>query len=225
MIWLWMILLIGMLAAVALASMVTIRLHLIRETNNDHFTLKVKALFGLLQYKVEIPYVNFQWLRGLEFRAERSNMSATGLAADDRAHLSLESIADKYRTLKILVQNFVGFDEWITDTLSHAKCTELQWVTRIGLGDAPNTAISVGVIWGLKTNLLGFITKYITLDSNIQPHLAVDPQFNQSHFSTMVISKIRIRLAYVVLAGFWFIVRLLRTKGGLKTWQNQLFRT
>jgi hypothetical protein len=225
MIWLWMLLIIGVLIVVALASTVKIRFHLIRETNNDHFTLKVKALFGLIQYKIEVPYINFNWLRGFDFRAERSNLSATNLAAEDRAHLSLESIADKYRTFKILVQNFVGFDKWLTDTLSHAKCTELQWVTRIGLGDAPNTAISVGVIWGLKTNLLGYITKHITLDSDIQPHLAVDPQFNQSHFSTMVISMIHIRLAYVVLAGFWFVVRLLRTKGGLKTWQNQLFRT
>jgi hypothetical protein len=221
--WLW-IAAIAVVAVIVFASSVRIRIHVIREVENDHMSFQITALFGIVRYKIEVPYINFTGLREFDFKSERSNLTATRLVADDRTKVSLETILERYRKLKILLQHVVGFDEWLTGTLKHIRCTELQWTTRIGFGDAADTAVSVGVLWGLKTNLLGFLFKYVTLDSGNKPRLAVEPQFNRTHFSTMMMCIVRMRLGYAMLAGLLFLVRIMRMKGGIKTWQSILFK-
>jgi hypothetical protein len=221
--WLW-IAAFAAVTVVVLASSVRVRIHVIREVENDHMSFQITALFGLVRYKVEIPYINFTGLRELDFKSERSNLTATDLVAKDRTKISLEKIIDRFQKLNILIHHVVGFDEWLTGTLSHIRCTELQWNTRIGIGDAADTAVSVGVLWGLKTNLLGFLFKYLTLDAETKPKLSVDPQFNRTHFSTMMMCIVRVRLGYAILAGLLFLVRIMRMKGGTKTWQSILFK-
>lgn len=112
--------------------------------------------------------------------------------------------------------------EWTKSVLSRTVCTELSWVTRIGLGDAADTAVTTGVVWGIKTSILGYLLRFVRLEA--RPSLNVQPQFNRTMFSTEAVCKFKLKALYAVYAGFRLLVRILRAKGGLRTWRKIWFK-
>ena len=221
--WLWWAAGLILLFGAAMSSRIRIRFHFIREKDNDHLSIHIRALYGLMQYKLEIPYFNFDGIwQGFTIKSEQSNTNQNKLLQKERSHWSMDTVIERFEQATVLIRHVFDFAEWLNVTLSHIKCTELRWTTRIGLGDAADTAVGVGVIWGLKTSLLGFAFRRIRLAA--KPRLAVDPQYNRHMISTSLLCIAEIRLGYAMVAGLLFIVRILRVKGGLKTWQNILFR-
>ncbi len=101
-------------------------------------------------------------------------------------------------------------------TLAKVECTELKWITRVGVGDAPETAITTGAIWGIKSSLLGFSIRYVKLTA--KPRIDVIPQYNEKQFSTEFRFAGRIRVWFVVVAGVRLLVRAAKVKGGIRTW-------
>lgn len=218
---------IGGIAAVLLLligfSPVRARAQFIRETENDHLSVQIVAIYGLVKYKMEVPYIDFKGLwKGISFKAEETDMNRPSRVEDVKERLTLEKITKQLKQLRRLIDHVRGFDDWLWSTLSHVKCTQIQWTTRVGLDDAADTAVAVGALWALKTTLLGLIFRRIRLEA--RPRLAVEPQYNQAVFSTVVLCIAEIRLGYAMIAGLLFIVRILRAKEGVKTWQSILFR-
>jgi hypothetical protein len=106
------------------------------------------------------------------------------------------------------------------DTAGHLECTQFRWQTRIGLGDAPETAITTGIVWGLKSSLLGLTLPHIDLKT--KPFVQVAPQYNSQHFSTDLLCKLQIRVFYLVQAAFRLLPRIWKAKGSWKSWQHIL---
>jgi hypothetical protein len=114
------------------------------------------------------------------------------------------------------MHNTVHGYEWLKHTLSRMECTQLNWITRVGMGDATHTAIATGVIWGLKTSSLGFIMHLVQVKT--KPLVQVVPQYIQEHFSTDFNGAAGIRSTYIVWAGIELAWRVIKIKGGLRTW-------
>jgi hypothetical protein len=69
--------------------------------------------------------------------------------------------------------------------------------------------------------MMGFLFRFIKLD--VRPEINVSPQYNKTEFSTQMLFILHIRMYYVASAGIHLLYRILKVKGGLKTWQRVLF--
>ncbi|TDF99299.1 DUF2953 domain-containing protein [Paenibacillus piri] len=206
------------------ASNVKLRMLILREKKNDEIVLDIQGLYGLVKKRIEIPMLQFHNIKeGIGYKTEFVNSKAQELTHDNRQHINKRTITEAFENMRELFAHCFHLHDWLLGTLKHVHCTGMYWKTEVGLGDAAETAMTTGLVWGLKTSLLGFIFRFIKLD--VTPEINVVPLFNQVKFFTDVIWTARIRFFYVMLAGILLLYRILKVKGGLKTWQRLLFKT
>ncbi|MMZ63313.1 hypothetical protein D1872_255590 [compost metagenome] len=109
------------------------------------------------------------------------------------------------------------------NTLKRVTIRSLDWSTHIALSDAAHTATLTGVLWGVKSVLVGFLSYHITLLQ--RPELVVVPVFgSRPLFTTELRCIAQIRCGYAIYAGLVLIVRVLQVKGGIRKWLNILFK-
>ena len=136
--------------------------------------------------RFEVPVIKFKGFdKGVEVKSDLNLDNLETELMDTKEKITANKVIDFYHHIKALIDHISGFSEWLFLALSKIKCTQLQWYTNFGIGDAPITAVTIGIIWGIKTNLLGFVFKHIDLQTI--PHIQVNPQFNRMYFSTELI--------------------------------------
>jgi hypothetical protein len=160
-------------------------------------------------------------LNQVEYKTEQSKQGPP-LIEDKVGQITAQTVREAVDRLKLMVQYTFRFFDWVTGTLSHVKCIQLKWDTRVGVGEAVETAITTGMLWGVKTSLLGYAFKYIRLET--KPNITVSPQFNALHFSSELTCTVKIRVFHVLQAGAMLLVRVFKVKGGFKTLQSNLFK-
>jgi hypothetical protein len=220
--WVWILGLIAVFVTLILMSLIRIRVLFTRQQQeDDNLVVNIKALFGLVRLRYEIPVIKLSLTDDLNVKTDDKSKTVETLTHKHKNITPMKIITFFKRNFKI-VTNVFGFRDWLQGTLRHVKCTKIRWSTNIGLGDAPDTAVTAGIVWGLKTSLLGYVFKYIALDT--RPELAVNPQFNRTQFTTELLCIVKFRLGYAIFAGLLLIVRILKVKGGIRAWQNILFK-
>lgn len=218
------LLLLLLLAAVFFMVLLLSRVHfeaaVSRIQNYDRLTMEFRALFGLVKYRWHVPLIDFVNLSDGLFVKKNSSMDAVAKVDEiiSEFQLNRERIIAYYERFRLLLRNVSNLTDWLKDTMRHLECTQLQWQTRIGVGDAPETAITTGIVWSLKSSLVGFMVKSIVMKT--KPVLQVFPQYNRLHFSSEFISKTQIRIFYIVVAGFRLLPRIWKAKGSWKSWQH-----
>jgi hypothetical protein len=182
--------------------------HIAKQPGINAAILEVKSLFGLLRYRRVIP------LRRLP--SGKSETEA-GKAKKGKSKIHQKMIGNYAKgTNGLLV--FKTIVSWLKRTLSRVHCVKLVWDSRIGLGDAAETAIVSGWLWGIKNTCLGYVFKYMDLAT--KPIFSVQPDFNKTKFTTELDCIVKIRVGYAIFAAIVLIAKLLRIKGGSKRWQN-----
>ena len=208
------------IVTVILASSLQMRIRYSLMGANNDFSIELKALFGLVRYRYAVPAVRLKGLFRLMLLTEQGG---TAVPDRDRAMTVTKETVERYFRLSRKMMAFTsGFTDWMKGTLSRVTCNELNWRTRIGLGDAPDTAIASGIAWGLKTTALAFLFRNVNLKT--KPTIRVEPLFNRTLFSTELSCILKIRAVHAIIAGMLLLFRILKVKGGLKTWRNILFR-
>ncbi len=105
-------------------------------------------------------------------------------------------------------------------TLCRFHCTELTWETRIGAGDAPETAVSTGAAWAVKSAMLAVIYRAVAFD--IRPLVSVTPKYNQIEFATEFSCRLKVRVFSLLASMSLLLKRLGKIKGGWKMWHRVL---
>ncbi len=224
MIWAWIAGAVAVLILAVAQSKIKICLSFVHMEQNDEIRIDVRSLFGLIRYRYIVPMLRFHgWLEGLELKSEKTNPNNGGFQGESKRKIDFDKIKEAIDNFRILLNNCFKFNQWFRRLLSHFHCTELNWKTSAGIGDAAETAVVVGTLWGLKTSLLGYIFRTIRLET--RPELQVMPVFNQNVFMTEGICRLHIRLWHLVVAGLQLLFRILKIKGGLRAWKKVLLRT
>jgi len=199
------------------------KLYVKRERSNDRIIVEVKALFGIVRYRTDVPFVQFAgWCKGVVVRSEQFNETAKKTPDSDTNEIDRMTVLRYWRNTKRLIRYTEGLNDWIQQVLSRIECTNWSWNTRIGMQDAPTTALAVGVVWGVKSTLVGFSNRFIRMRK--PPNIAVVPQYNSLDFSTELLVVGRIRIVHVVTAAVSLMMRIGREKGGFKMWRQILFQ-
>jgi len=221
--WIWWsiagILVAGMLFL--FGSNIQLRIRFTRLEGDDHLTFDVRGLYGLIRLRFAVPMIVWDE-HGINLTAKTINRLNRELLSGQNMSITRDKIEQFFRRMKELLAHTYEMFRWTRGLLSRIECTELSWVTRIGLDDAADTAITVGVVWGLKTSLLAFLFRYIRLAA--VPSLSVQPQFNRVFFSTEAVCTARMKVFYALYAFVMLLYRIMGSEGGLRTWRKAMFR-
>lgn len=194
-----------------------------KKTGKDEMMeVNVKALYGIVRYKREVPFMKFD---GTSVKLqETSNLSGAGLDAEKQFDGEIDpdkvkSAIDKYKQVLHLIRGLKG---WMRKTLGKVKLTEWHWNTSVGTGDAMWTAMATGMLWTLQSSILGVLSQWVKLQA--EPDMGVRPDYRHPAFATEWSCIAQIRFGYAILAGLQLLVRMKKWKGGVKAWQNILFK-
>ncbi|MGO4270780.1 DUF2953 domain-containing protein [Paenibacillus sp. TAF58] len=225
MLWLGIVVLIIIFVAfVFLFSFIRGEFNFTRVKDNDTLSVEMRALFGLIRYRFVIPIIQFKgFTQGILIKSEIVSKSSSKLMDESKDHITKERILNAYHQAKEAIVHTLNLYDWMKLTLAKVECTELKWITRVGVGDAPETAITTGAIWGIKSSLLGFSISYVKLMA--KPRIDVIPQYNEKHFSTDFRFAGRIRVWFMVVAGIRLFSRAAKVKGGIRTWIQIVLKT
>ncbi|MEW9699043.1 DUF2953 domain-containing protein [Paenibacillus sp. SI8] len=224
--WLWLGL-VGIILIVCVVSLsfsfVRGELYFSRVKDNDTLSMEIRALFGLVKYRYVIPIIQFKgFAQGIMIRSETVTKSSSKLSDAHKKHITKEKVIEFYKNAQLILVKTLDFYDWMKQTLARVECTELKWVTRVGVGDAPETAITTGAIWGIKSSLIGFGIRFVKL--KVKPRIDVIPQYNQPQFTTEFRLTGRIRVGFIVFAGVRLLMRAAKIKGGMRTWYQLLMK-
>jgi hypothetical protein len=218
--WWWWIALAAALAVlfvVTLFSSVRVKLKYFREGENDEIDATLTALFGIVNLRYKIPTVELKpWLRGIRLKVASEETSGM-LPELDFARDEIKRFVKRVRKLIVHMKNFKQF---FADTLKHVHVDELRWNTRFGVGDAAETGMTGGLVWGVKSAVLGVASRFMTFEK--RPAVQVTPVFNQSTFRTDVVVRTRIKVFRLIAIGVMLVYRVLKRRGGWIVWVRTL---
>lgn len=221
--WVWVLLVLLLIVGALVSSQVTIQIYYSRVKDNDRFYLMVRGVYGLFKHRYELPVIKFKGLdKGILVKKEHVNEVGDRLITEGSEQITKDKVVNYYRKARELLKATFHMKDWLLESMSRLTCTELSWVTRLGLGDAAETAITTGVVWTLKSSILTYLFHHVKRCAN--PKVQVYPDYEKTLFSTELSCIAKIRLGHAMIAGLYLIIRILKVKGGVKAWQNILFK-
>ena len=223
MLWLWLCIGIGIIAlvAVVLVSHFEVKGVHIYEADRQNIHYNIRALFGLVRLKLSVPILNFKGFHeGIVLGTKVDKVNANE-ETDMKEQITPQRAKDIYDHMKLLLRNVDDFSAWLSSSLARVKCEELRWHTAVGTGDAASTAVVSGLLWGVKSSCIAFLSQRICLVT--APQLNIRPEYNAAGFSTELVLILRIRHVEIVRSAWMLLLRIMRVKGGLKVWRSSLF--
>jgi hypothetical protein len=211
------------MVGIVVFSSVRIGIHFQRVHDNDQLAIDIKALFGLVHLKYEVPVLKLkERFSSVEVKTEveSGNENITLRAA--RKTITPNMVMQMAQKSRQSLRYVHGFLDWVKQTLAYIRCEKLTWYSKIGTGDAAETGVLTGLVWGVKTSLLGYGLRHLSLRT--VPSVNVIPLYDQRLFHSELKCILRIRVGHAILAGMRFLPRFLKGKGGEGKWQNILFR-
>lgn len=220
----WIAALLAAAIVMVLFSDVRLRFRYLREGHNDEMEAEMTGLFGLVRLRRKVRTLELQpWLKGLRLRLERGGRKIRQEEGEaPELHYSRNDFRRFVRQARLLVRHMNDFKEFIAGTLQHVQVHDWQWTTRLGTGDAAETGVACGAVWGLKCAAAGAVGRWVALHS--VPRIHVAPVFDAPHFRTELFFLARIRIFRLIASGVMLLIRVARRKGGLAVWARVLLR-
>lgn len=95
------------------------------------------------------------------------------------------------------------------------RCKVFKWDTDIGVGEASDTAIVVGIAWSLSSLVVAGISRHVAF-ADTRPSIRINPRFNQITLDTSLFCIFESRLGHIMIAGFRTLLGIITayTRGG-----------
>ncbi|MEF7437234.1 DUF2953 domain-containing protein [Paenibacillus lautus] len=220
----WIFLTVGLvvllivLLIVVLSSKVTIKLDVVLRKNEYKVLAEMKMLFGWITRRYEIPFHLANG--GIEFKPE--NREGQGNPDSDETKAPYSRTV-RFRDYGRAVFATKGFKKWVKQTMAAVHLMDVRWSTRIALEHAADTAVATGLLHAVKHTIMGWMSYRLIMEE--LPEIKVVPVFNgPPQISTELCCIAKISCGKAMYAGLVLIVRVLKVKGGVRSWQNTLFK-
>lgn len=96
---------------------------------------------------------------------------------------------------------------WFNYFKKRVSVAQMEWKTRLGLGDPYNTGLAAGLAWSVMGFLVSFL--YIHLKSEKNPSLAVVPDFSSAGFKMRLRLRLSTRFLYIFYSGIRILAAIL----------------
>jgi hypothetical protein len=200
-------------------TIVQVKVHLVRKGKDDKVRTNVKAWFGLINIRTEVPMVKLSDdMSGTEYQMEMDSPNAP-----------LEKSNFKVKPFELLqihqriyhwIKNVHELHRIVKKFLKTIRLDLLIWRSAIGTGDAAQTGTLSGISWGVKSNIIGIVSNYLTLRTI--PRIHIEPLFQEKKLETELECMIRLRIGYAILAGIQIVLNLRKRRD--KKWQSIPFK-
>nr|WP_251035513.1 DUF2953 domain-containing protein [Paenibacillus sp. ISL-20] len=215
-----MVVLLIVLLVVVLSSKVTIKLDVVLRKDEYKLLAEIKMIFGLITRKYTVPFHLANG--GIEFKKETVPVEQ-GIPLRSKEQEDSSSRTIRYRDYARVLWSTKGFKKWTRQTMAAVHLMDVRWSTRIALEHAADTAVATGLLHGIKHTLLGWMSYRLIMEE--MPQIDVVPIFNgPPQISTELNCIAKISCGKAMYAGLVLIVRVLKVKGGIRSWQNTLFK-
>jgi hypothetical protein len=198
---------------------VRVTIHLIRKGKDDKVRTNVKAWFGLINIRTETPIIKMaEDLSGTEYQMEMESPNE-----------KIDKVKFKVKPSELLqlqhrIYNWIkkvhALNRIIKKLLKGIRLEQLEWKSAIGTGDAAQTGTLAGISWGVKSNIIGLISNYLTLRAI--PRIHIEPLFQEKKLETELKCMIRFRIGYAIFAGIRIVLNLRKRRD--KKWQSIPFK-
>lgn len=165
--------------------------------DDDHFQLKIKALYGLIRYKYEVPFIKID---KEDFGIVYEERSEGVQNSQQVKKWTWPDIRQRIAEIKRLMRNIVNVSVIIKKFLKTVKVQHLEWHSKVGVKEADNTAKLIGMIWSAKGLTIGMLSHYMKL--MIRPDVSLIPSFQQPVSQTRFLCMFEVRAGNAILAGF-----------------------
>lgn len=200
---------------------IKIKIDVLHTEDNNHIKITIKALYGLISYTYNVPFINFDKdSASLEIETKQNigNNKNKPLLSKDKQKITPNEIINNVKKAKQFLEKVIHLHVIVKKFMRHISVHKLEWKSLVGLGDAAHTGIAVGTIWALKGGIIGIVSKYMKLMST--PNVMVTPYFQENLLQTRFECMISFRIGYAIVAALSVVKYWRNTKGG-----SQLVRT
>lgn len=211
MIWIGLVFLLLMLFV--FLSRVRISIYYKREAENDRIKVEIGLLNGLLPFRLKIPSLKVKE-DGIAYK--ETAQSTLNTTKKKRRLLSLRDLKEYHIVVQEAIENIVGLQKIIKRFLAKMQIIRFHWNTRIGTGDAAETGILSGIVWGIKGIFVYFLARFLQL--NVTPHIRIEPSFMQACLQTEFECIVRFRIGNAIIAGLLILIHM--RKGSKIKWQS-----
>lgn len=192
----WILIVLFLFIFISLFTKLTIDLTYKFDPNDQRLVVLIKALFGLIRIRMDIPELN-----DTNTEKQKSDKPVPSL---DKNFTDIDSIDEDealkaYRPIKYWMKNINELYKVVKKSLKKVRITQLVWKSAIGTGNAATTGIISGVGWGFKGTVIGMLSYYFSL--KVQPQLEIRPIFNRKISNTYVKCIFQVRAGQAILAG------------------------
>lgn len=195
------------------------RITVSRKDENDRIEVDLRALWGWIRFRYIIPFIQFRGLlQGTILESKTEDPKQNRTLSKKRKTVKLINGVNGRRKRKKKAGSFAVFSRWLVKTLKSVQCDKFEWKTEIGSKDAAVTAFATGLLWAIKSSLVGWCTAFIRFQH--PPLISVSPVYNRDRFVTAGECILKIRLGNAIIAALLLWIRILRVKGGFRSWRT-----
>lgn len=169
--------------------------------DDDHFTLEIKALFGIITYRVDVPQIRVA-KDAVAISTKEKTIRNTG-AEKKQGHYTMEDFFNRMDDYRHLAGQIIHLHPIVKGFLKRVQLKKFIWRSEVGTGDAASTGVLCGGIWSIKGGVLAWIRTYITLRK--PPQIEVHPNFHRLVSMTDFTCMFQFRIGYAILAGIKLI--------------------
>lgn len=221
--WWWIIgaavVLLGLLIAV-LCSRIHIDVEFVKHDQDDRLHIKIRALYGVIRFRYDVPSVLMLGVKkGLLFRVDRNGNLHMHESTISKKSIDKDEIKQWYDQYKELLIGTQSLRRWAMSMIAHFHVNKLDWSTNIGMADCAHTATSTGVLWAIKSALVGWLSTL--LQFHHAPSLFVVPLWKGGYRLSMRFHmQLHVSSGSLLKAMLLLLWRISRTPGGLRVWRK-----
>ncbi|RFU66146.1 DUF2953 domain-containing protein [Peribacillus saganii] len=192
----WLLLIPALLLVVLgfiLLAKVKVEIKYYHKEKQGQCRIVLKALFGLIHYKIYFPDVNKKSSLGAKHsKGENGKPEKAG-----RNHFSMESMVNSLDEIDEF--DFSNLFRIIGFFIAGVKVIKFKWHSQIGTGDPVQAAVLAGTLLSFKGILLGIISRF--LQFVCVPSFSVTPEFNRLQLEFDFFCIAQIRIGHAIRAG------------------------
>lgn len=208
-----------LLLTILFFTTIQVTLRISKTGRDDHVESHIRAWFGLISIRTKVPLINLKKdLSGTEYQFELESPNEP--LEKKKFKLSPHEYFQLLQRVQRLIKRVHQLHVIAKKFLKNIRLEELIWRSKIGTGHAAETGLLTGVGWGVKSNIIGMFSSYLTL--RCVPRISVTPSFNEKKIESNIQCMIRFRIGNAIVAGIRILLNLRKRRD--EKWQSTQFR-
>jgi hypothetical protein len=210
-VWLWILGILLLLFLIVLCTSIRVELKYNHQREGNRGSIIFFVFGKLIRYQIKIPEITLN-----EEEQELHIKSVTKTKEDDKT-FTKEEIKKYLQLSRQLARQIEHFYRILRQFLQRVTFEKLHWETSIGTGDAAETGVVTGILWGIKMGLISTVGSFFHWKR--QPMIQIHPHFSRLVFETRFHSIIRFRIGHAILAIHRMLLQIFSNRRDLK-WPN-----